>query len=89
LPAIVEIARNSSSEQSDALIWRLPAEQGIEWGKINRRAPRHYLECKSVKRLSGLSNNRAPSLSSGDGRISSGWRRCANFGANHDQQPDK
>jgi hypothetical protein len=28
----VEIARNSSSEQSDALIWRLPAEQGIEWG---------------------------------------------------------
>ena len=57
LPAILEIDRNTPSEQSDALIWRLPAEQGIEWGGFNRRALRHYLECKSVKRLSGLSNH--------------------------------
>ena len=55
--AILEIDRNTPSEQSDALIWRLPAEQGIEWGRLNRGALRHYLECKSVKRLSGLSNH--------------------------------
>jgi hypothetical protein len=57
LPAILEIDRNTPSEQCDALIWRLPAEQGIEWGRLNRGALRHYLECKSVKRLSGLSNH--------------------------------
>ena len=56
-PAILESDCNTPSEQSDALIWRLPAEQGIEWGKFNTGAPRHYLECNSVKRLSGLSNN--------------------------------
>jgi hypothetical protein len=54
---LLQINGNASSEQSDAMIWRLPAEQGIEWGKFNRRAPRHHLECKSVKRLSGLSNH--------------------------------
>ena len=56
-PATLEIDRKSPSEQIDALIWRLLAEQGIDWGKFNMGAPRHYLECNSVKRLSGLSNN--------------------------------
>jgi hypothetical protein len=56
-PVISEINRNTPPEQSDALIWRLPAEQGIEWENFNMGAPRHYLECNSVKRLSGLSNN--------------------------------
>ena len=54
---LLQINGNASSEQSDAMIWRLPAEQGIEWGRLNRGALRHYLECKSVKRLSGLSNH--------------------------------
>jgi hypothetical protein len=53
----LQINGNASSEQSDAMIWRLPAEQGIEWGKFNMGAPRRHLECNSVKRLSGLSNN--------------------------------
>ena len=56
-PVILKIDRKTSAEQIDALIWRLPAEQGIDWGKFNSGAPRHYLECNSVKRLSGLSNN--------------------------------
>ena len=56
-PVILKIDRKTSAEQIDALIWRLLAEQGIEWGKFNMGAPRHYLECNSVKRLSGLSNN--------------------------------
>jgi hypothetical protein len=56
-PAISEIDRNTPSEQSDALTWRLPAEQVIKWGNFNMGAPRHYLECNSVERLSGLSNN--------------------------------
>jgi hypothetical protein len=57
-PSVIsEIDRNTPSEQSDALIWRLPAEQVIEWRIFNLGAPRHYLECNSVKRLSGLSNN--------------------------------
>ena len=56
-PAISEIDRNTLPEQSEALIWRLPAEQVIEWRNFNMGAPRHYLECNSVKRLPGLSNN--------------------------------
>ena len=56
-PAISDIDRNTPTEQSDALIWCLLAEQVIEWGNFNTGAPRHYLECNSVKRLSGLSNN--------------------------------
>ena len=55
--AILESDRNTPSEQSDALIWRLPAEQSIEWGNFNTGATHHHLECNSVKRLSGLSNN--------------------------------